>query len=136
MAATQTACALSEQAREILKSRAMAHIAFLAPDGRPHSTPVWVDLDDGALVMNTATERVKGHALQPGTPVALSATHPENPYEYVQVRGEVGERTTEGADEQIDRLARKYLGVETYPYRQPGEERVTIKIRVLETTGS
>lgn len=86
------------------------------------------------MILNTAEGRVKARALKVGSPVALSAADPENPYRYVAVRGRVVERTSEGADEVIDRCANKYLGVETYPYRQPGEKRVTLVVEPEHVT--
>lgn len=126
---------LSEKAKEILKSKTFAHVAVVDGDGRPHVTPVWVDVDGERVVVNTAEGRVKDRLLPVGAPVALSATNVENPYEYVQIRGRVGERRHEGADAVIDGLAGKYLGAATYPFRQAGEVRVTILLDVEETTG-
>ncbi|MBI4730087.1 MAG: TIGR03618 family F420-dependent PPOX class oxidoreductase [Acidobacteria bacterium] len=119
---------LDEEAARILRSKSFAHLA-LDDEGSPHVSPVWVDVDDhGLVVVNTAEGRVKSRRLAVGSPVALSAADPENPYHYVGVRGRVVKRTNEGADAVIDRLANKYLGVDSYPYRQPGERRVTILI--------
>ena len=126
---------LDEKARQILGSKSFAHIAFAGPGGRPYVSPVWVDLDDGRIVINTAEGRVKARLLAPGTPVVLSALDPENPYSYVGIRGRVVERTNEGAEEVIDRLAKKYIGADTYPWRQPGERRVTIVIEPERTYG-
>ena len=61
--------------------------------------------------------------------VALSILDPANPYRYIEVRGTILERTEQGADAVIDHLAKKYLNVDKYPYRQPGEKRVTYKIK-------
>jgi PPOX class probable F420-dependent enzyme len=128
---------LNDRAREILRSRTFAHVSAIDPAGRPHVTPVWVDVDDKDTVwINTARGRVKDRLLRPGAPAALSAVDPENPYEYVQVRGHVSERREVGADADIDHLARKYLDKDRYPFRQPGEERVTIVIEPEQLTGA
>ena len=120
---------LTDQAREILSDKAFAHLALVDTDGRPHVSPVWITIDDrDRLVVNTAEGRVKDRLLQPGTPVAVSTTRPGNDYEHVLVRGRVVERTNEGADAVIDSLAKKYLDADTYPFRQPGEVRVTVTI--------
>lgn len=119
---------LSAGAEEILRKRSFAHVAVAVGDGPPHVTPVWVDVADGKVVVNTALGRVKDRLLQVGAPVALSATDPDNAYSWVMVRGRVAERRTEGADAVIDSLAKKYLDADTYPFRQPGEQRVTIVI--------
>jgi PPOX class probable F420-dependent enzyme len=128
---------LSDRAREILRSRAFAHVAAVDRAGTPHVTPVWVDVDDKDTVwINTARGRVKDRLLRLDAPVALAAVDPGNPYEYVQLRGHVSERREVGADADIDHLARKYLGKERYPFRQPGEERVTIVIEPEQLTGA
>jgi PPOX class probable F420-dependent enzyme len=114
--------------RDILDKRAFAHLATVGPDGSPQVTPVWVDFDGTHVRINTARGRVKERNLRRTPRVALSVQDPDNPYRYVQIRGRVVEMTEQGADAHIDALARKYLGQERYPYRQPGEVRVMVKI--------
>src|SRR5205085_8806260 len=97
-----------------------AHVATLMPDGSPQATPVWVDVEGDELVINTAEGRAKARNLRENPSVALSATDPDNPYEAVIVRGWVSEMTHDGADEQIDKLAKTYLDRDTYPFRQRG----------------
>lgn len=120
---------LTEDAARIFRSKAFGFLAL--NDGeRPHVTPIWVDVDDhDRVTFNTAEGRLKASVLEVGTPVAIAATDPDNPYKYVQVRGRVVERTREGADEHIDALAKKYLGADSYPFRQPGEQRVRIAVQ-------
>ena len=128
---------LSDRARAILRSKTFAHVAAIDAAGKPHVTPVWVDVDDKDTIwINTARGRVKDRLLRLDAPTALAAVDPENPYEYVQVRGHVSERRDVGADADIDHLAQKYLGEERYPFRQPGEERVTIVIEPEQVTGA
>jgi PPOX class probable F420-dependent enzyme len=128
---------LSDRARAILRSKTFAHVAAVDGAGIPHVTPVWVDVDDKDTIwINTARGRVKDRLLRVGAPTALAATDPENPYEYVQVRGHVSERREVGADADIDHLAQKYLGEERYPFRRPGEERVTTVVEPEELTGA
>ena len=128
---------LTDRARAILRSKTFAHVAAIDAAGKPHVTPVWVDVDDKDTIwINTARGRVKDRLLRLDAPTALAAVDPENPYEYVQVRGHVSERREVGADADIEHLAQKYLGEERYPFRQPGEERVTIVIEPEQLTGS
>jgi PPOX class probable F420-dependent enzyme len=104
------------------------HLATVMADGTPQVSPVWIERDgDTAVVVNTAKGRVKHRNLQRDPHVALAVHDPRNPYRYVQVRGRA-ELVEEGADDMIDRLAKKYLGKDTYPFRQPGEERITVRI--------
>jgi PPOX class probable F420-dependent enzyme len=118
MAATLTA-----KARALVERPVIANIATVDPDGRPQLTPVWIDLEGDDLVFNTAKGRAKEVNLARNPVVAVSVVDPDDPYNVVVVRGTVV-GTEEGADAHIDALAHKYLGVDTYPMRQPGEVRV------------
>jgi PPOX class probable F420-dependent enzyme len=116
-------------ARAIFAKNVLAHVASLDADGGPNVTPVWVELDDEDIVINTALGRAKARNLAADARVAVSLTDPDDPYVCVAVRGTVVAFTTEGADDGIDRLAKKYMNVDTYPMRREGEIRVTVKIR-------
>lgn len=118
----------SPAARELIARPVLAHVATLEPDGSPQVTPVWCELDGEELVINTALGRAKARNLASDDRVAVSIVDPTNDQNVVALRGKVSEFTTQGADEVIDRLAKKYLGVDTYPYRREGEVRVTVRI--------
>jgi PPOX class probable F420-dependent enzyme len=115
--------------RDLFTKPAFANLVTLMPDGGPQVTPVWVDLQDGTVVINTAKGRVKDRNMRRDPRVALAISDPANPYRYVQIRGRVAEATEKGADEHIDRMAKKYLNKDKYPFRQAGEVRVMYKIR-------
>ena len=121
---------LSPATRAIFDKKVLAHVASLGPDGAPHVTPVWVELDGDFVVINTSLGRAKAKNLANDPRVAVSLTDPDDPYVAVALRGTVAVFTTDGADEVIDRLAKKYLGVDQYPYRREGEVRVTVKIEI------
>jgi PPOX class probable F420-dependent enzyme len=125
---TRTTTRLPEKAKDILSKQTFAHLATLMPDGSPQVTPVWVDYEGDQIVVNTAEGRTKPQNMRNDPRVALSATDPDNPYEAVIVRGRVSEMTHEVADEHIDAMAKKYLGQDTYPFRQMGEQRVKVYI--------
>jgi len=127
---------LQDYADLLQEKKAFAHLATTMPDGAPQVTPVWVDYRDGRVLVNTAKGRVKTRNMQLGSPVALSIADPDNPYRYVQVRGVVSKVHEEGADEHINVLAKKYLGQDTYPFRQPGEERVIYEIEPQRVQGA
>ena len=114
--------------RTIFAKKVFAHVASLGPDGEPNVTPVWVELDGEDIVINTALGRAKARNLATDARVAVSLTDPDNPYQAIAVRGSVVGFTTDGADEVIDRLAKKYLDVDAYPNRREGEVRVTVRI--------
>ena len=119
---------------DLFKKKAFAHLATLMPDGKPQSTPVWVDYDGKYVVINTAQGRQKDKNMQRDGRVAMSISDPDNPYRYLEVRGRVVERTLNGADQHIDAMAKKYLGQDKYPYRQPGEVRVLYKVEPQRTS--
>lgn len=114
--------------RDLTEKKAFANLATLMPDGSPQVTPVWFDVANGYVRVNTAKGRVKARNMQEGSPVALAVLDPENPYRYMQIRGRVVRATEQGADAHIDALAKKYLGKDKYPFRQPGEVRVMYEI--------
>lgn len=123
--------------RDLLDNKkAFAHVATLMPDGTPQSTPVWIDYVNGKVLVNSARGRVKDKNLKPGSPVAISITDPENPYRYVQIRGKVARITEQGASEHIDKMAKKYLGKDKYPFAQPGEVRVLFEIEPDTVSGN
>ena len=117
------------------EKKAFCFLATLMADGSPQVTPVWVDYDGAHILINTAKGRVKDQNMRRDPRVAVAIHDPDDPYRYLQVQGKVEEITEEGADEVIDRLAKKYLGVDEYPNRQPGEVRVTYKIRPESAQG-
>jgi PPOX class probable F420-dependent enzyme len=121
---------LTPAAREIFAKKVLAHVASLGAEGEPHVTPVWVELDGNDIVINTALGRAKARNLATDARVAVSLTDPDNEYSVIAVRGKVIGFTTDGADEVIDRLSKKYLDADSYPFRRDGEVRVTVKIGI------
>lgn len=115
--------------QDLLTKKAFAHLATIMPDGSPQVTPVWFDFDGGHVRVNSAKGRVKDRNMRRNGQVALAIQDPDNPYRYLAVRGRVEGITEAGADAHIDSLAKKYLGQDRYPHRQPGEVRVIYRIR-------
>src|SRR5665213_2165289 len=119
---------IPESHKDILLGKNFAHIATLMPDGSPQVTPVWIDLDGEYVVFNTADGRQKARNLDRDGRVAISVHDQANPYRYLQIRGVVASKTTEGADAHIDAMAKKYLGQEKYPLRTAAEQRVIYRV--------
>ena len=115
-------------ARAVFEKKVLAHVATLGPAGAPQVTPVWVMLDGEDIIINTALGRAKARNLASDSRVAVSLTDPDDLYAAIVVRGSVTGFTTEGADDVIDQLAKKYLDVDSYPMRREGEIRVTVRI--------
>jgi PPOX class probable F420-dependent enzyme len=120
--------AIPEQARHLFTGKNFAHVATLMPDGSPQSSPVWIDLDGDTVLFNTAEGRVKPANLRRDPRVAISIADQENPYESLLIRGRVDEITDDGADAHIDALAKRYMGVDEYPLRAPGEVRLIVRV--------
>jgi PPOX class probable F420-dependent enzyme len=125
---------IPDKFRDLFDKKAFANLATLMPDGRPQVTPVWCDYDGTHILVNSARGRRKDRNMRRDPRVSLSIMDPDNPYRYVEVRGQVVEVTEEGADTHIDKMARKYLGQDKYPVRQPGEVRVLYRIRPEQTS--
>jgi len=121
--------------RDLFEKPTFAHLATLMPNGTPQVTPVWVELQDGYVIVNSEKGQQKDRNIRTRRRVALSLADPENPYRYVAIRGPVVEITEEGADDVINRLSAKYTGNATYQKR-PGEVRVTYRIRPDHVTAS
>jgi len=127
---------ISDAWKAVLKKPVLVHLSTLMPDGSPQTSPVWVDLEGELIVINSAEGRVKDKNIRRDPRVAVSVVDPENPYNHLTVRGRVSEITKEGADDHIDKMAKKYLGKDVYPFRRPGEVRVIYRIEPQVVSGS
>jgi len=126
--------AIPEKYRDLFSKRSFASLATLMPDGSPQVTPVWCDSEGDFVIVNTAKGRQKDKNVRRDPRVALAVIDPDNPYRYLEIRGRVVEITEQGADAHIDKMAKKYLGADKYPYRQPSEVRLILKIQPVHTT--
>ena len=119
---------LSPDVVKLLEDKNLAFVATIMSNGYPQITPTWIDLVDNTILINTAEGRVKQKNLLRDPRIAISIVDRNNQYNMVTIRGRVIEQTTQGADEHIDRMAKKYLGVDKYPFRIPSEKRILLKI--------
>jgi PPOX class probable F420-dependent enzyme len=129
---------LTPDQERILKSPVFAHIATINPDGSPQNSPVWIEYDGTHVLVNSEEKRRKVKNVKRNPNVSISVQKSDNPYSYLEIRGKVVDVTREGAFEDIDRLAKKYMGQDKYPYNQPDDQRVILKIeptRVLQPMG-
>ncbi|MET0152271.1 MAG: PPOX class F420-dependent oxidoreductase [Candidatus Binatia bacterium] len=126
---------IPSQFLDLFQKKAFGSLATMMPNGTPQVTPVWVDYDGKRVIVNSARGRRKDRNMKAGASVALAIMDPDNPYRYLEVRGRVTEVTEQGADEHIDRMAKKYLGQDKYPFRQPGEVRVIYRIEPTAARG-
>jgi|SRR5215467_1669280 PPOX class probable F420-dependent enzyme len=120
---------ITEPVAKLLLDKNFAFISTLMSDGSPQVTPTWIDIEDGVILYNTAEGRIKHKNISRDPRVAVSVIDHNNPYNMVSIQGIAIEQTNEGADEHIDKLAKKYLGVDKYPMRSPNEKRIIVKIK-------
>jgi PPOX class probable F420-dependent enzyme len=113
--------------RAFLENPFVGVVTDLRPDGSPHSTVVWIDVDDQGVSFNTAWPRAKPRYLHADPRVSLLVIDPQDDYRWISISGTVT-LTEEGANAQIDRLAKKYRGLDSYPWHNEGETRVTVRI--------
>ena len=126
---------LDQQQEQFLEQPFVGVATTLRDDGSPHNTVVWVDVENGTVSFNTAVGRAKERHLRKNPRVALTIVDPADPYKWVSLSGQA-ELTTDGADPQIDKLAKKYLGKDEYPWRNPEEQRVKVRITPEHITAS
>lgn len=121
--------AITPSVKKLLKGKNFVSFATVMEDGSPHVAPTWVDYEGDVILINTVIGRVKEKNIRKDPRVALSVSVPENPYHLLIIRGKVFEITTEGAEDHIDQLAKRYFGIDKYIRSVPGEKRVLLKIR-------
>lgn len=123
------AATIPDNFKDLLTTKlTFAHLGTVMKDGTPQVTPVWFSYDGTQVLLNSAKGRVKDRNMRARPHVALSIIDPDNAYRYLQIIGKITDITEQGADAHIDALAKKYMGQDTYPFRQPGEERVIYKV--------
>jgi PPOX class probable F420-dependent enzyme len=113
---------------QLLKEAAYGQLATLMPDGAPHVTQVWVDTDGTHVLVNTVATHQKTRNVRRDPRVAVNVHDPTRAFRIANVRGRVVELTEAGADEHIDALAMRYLGMDRYPFRTEGQRRIILKI--------
>lgn len=122
---------ITEPVIKLLEGKNFAFFSTLMKDGSPQITPVWIDWEKNTntILINTAEGRLKQENVSRDPRVAISITDHNNPYEMVTIRGKVIGQNTEGAIEHADKLAKKYMGLDKYPYHSPNEKRIILKIK-------
>jgi PPOX class probable F420-dependent enzyme len=120
---------IPEQARSLFTNKNFAFLSTLMKDGSPQVSPVWVDIDGDEILINTAEGRVKQKNVSRDPRVAISLVDSANPYTMISVRGRVIDQIVEGASSHIDLMAKKYLGMDKYPFAIPGEKRILLRIK-------
>jgi PPOX class probable F420-dependent enzyme len=120
---------LPESAKKLLQDKAYGHVVTVGANGRPQTTMVWVDAEGDEVLFNTAEGRKKQQNLRRDPKIIISVQDHNNPQAYLLVHG-TATMTEAGADAHIDKLTKRFLGVDKYPYRQPGEKRMVVRVAV------
>ena len=118
----------------LLGSTALAHVATIGPGGEPQSSPVWFDWDGEHVKFSQTKTRQKLRNLRRDPRIALSIVDPEDPYRYLEIRGEVAHVEEDPNIDFISAMAKKYMGVDRYPGHRPGDERVVVFVKPEHTT--
>ena len=121
--------------QRLFHGRNLAFISTLSKDGSPHITPVWADMEDDLVLVNTFETSAKNKNVTRDPRIAISVVENNNPYNMVSIKGRVIDQTTEGADEHLKKLAKKYLGIGKYYYRKPNHKRIILKIKPEKVMG-
>jgi PPOX class probable F420-dependent enzyme len=123
------AIALPQSVKKILEDKAYGHVVTFRPDGKPQVTMVWMDVEGDEALFNTAEGRVKPQNLRRDPRVIVSVQDRNDPQSYLVLHGKAA-ITEPGADAHIDKLAKRFLGADKYPFRRPGEKRLIVRIKV------
>jgi PPOX class probable F420-dependent enzyme len=123
------AIALPQSVRKILEDKAYGHVVTFHPNGKPQISMVWMDVDGDEALFNTAEGRLKPQNLRRDPRVIVSVQDRNDPQSYLVLHGKAT-LTEAGADAHIDKLAKRFLGADKYPFRRPGEKRVVARITV------
>lgn len=122
--------------QDLLDKVTIANIATIGPSGEPQSNPVWFewDADAGVIRFSQTKTRQKLHNLERDPRIAVTIVDPENPYRYLEVRGKMTSVDDDSDNAFIDRQAKRYMDQDSYPFHQPGDERVTVTVTPEHTT--
>jgi PPOX class probable F420-dependent enzyme len=121
--------------QRLFQDRNLAFVSTLSEDGSPHITPMWADMEGDVILINTFESSAKSKNIKKDPRIAISVVESNNPYNMVSIKGRVVDQTTEGADEHLKKIAKRYLGIGKYYYREPNRKRVILKIKPEKATG-
>jgi PPOX class probable F420-dependent enzyme len=121
--------ALPPTVKKIVQDKAYGHVITHNASGNPHVTMVWLDADGDQVVFNTAEGRIKPRNLRRDPRITISVQDRNDPQSYMVFHGKATVSEA-GADEHIDKLAKRFLGADKYPFRRPGEKRLVVRIKV------
>jgi PPOX class probable F420-dependent enzyme len=125
---------LPDPVKQLIEDKSYANIATLMPDGSPHVAMTWVDHEGDLVLINTVEGSQKYRNAKRNPKVAVDICDPANSFRVAMIRGRVSEITLDGAEDHVDKLAKKYMNLEKYPMHAPDRKRVLIKIEPMHVT--
>jgi PPOX class probable F420-dependent enzyme len=134
MATTTNETVIPEHYRDLLESTALAHVATIGPNGEPQNNPVWFGWDGTHIRFSQTTTRQKTKNLERDPRISLSIVDPANPYRYIEIRGKLVAVEPDPDIDFISRMAKKYMGVDRYPWHNPKDERIVMVVEPVHTT--
>lgn len=117
------------------ETKSFAHVATIGPGGQPHTSPVWFEWDGSHINFSLTKSRQKYRNLQRDRKVSFSIMDPEDPYRYIEVRGELADIEEDPDIDFISKMAKKYIGRDRYPWHREGDERVVMKVKPTDISG-
>ena len=124
-----------DELSRLFQFRNLVYVGTISRDGSPHITPVWAEMVEDLILINTFEESAKFRHITKDKRIALSVVEQNNPFNMVSIKGKVVEQTSEGADEHLKKLAKRYLGIGKYYYRKPNNKRIILKIKPEKIMG-
>lgn len=121
--------ALPQSVKKIMQDKAYGHVTTFNAEGKPQVTMVWADVDGDEVMFNTTEGRLKEKNLRRDPRIIISVQDRNEPQSYMVFHGKASV-TDAGADDHIDKLAKRFLGADKYPFRRPGEKRVIVRTKV------
>jgi len=119
---------MDDKVIKLFEGRNLVFIATIMKDGSPQLSPVWADYDNGHVFVNTAEGRIKHKNVLRDPRVAVSVVNHNNPLDMTTIRGKVIDVIPDYEYKHANKLTKKYIGKEIYPFKQPGEKRIIFKI--------
>ncbi len=114
---------------DLFSAKNLVFIATLMKDGSPQLSPVWANIEDDHIFVNTAEGRIKHKNILRDSRVAVSVVSRDNPLDMTTIRGKVVEIISDYEYKHADKLTKQYMGRDHYPFKRDDEKRITLKIK-------
>lgn len=120
---------IPEKYNDLLQSNALANIATIGPEGAPQNNPVWFEYDGEHIKFSQTQHRQKLRNLERDPRIAITIVDPTNPFRYVEIRGAMAKVEPDPDNAFINKMAKKYMGQDVYPWHKPGDQRMVVYVK-------